>query len=356
MKKIFLGLMVALMLVATTQAQTLQQGEPALVYYSPCTHVVLDFSYTVETYQKGMYAQYAEKLLGLSDIVEEDKTIYTLKGVKVHTRTDADLTRPHKVVAEPGVPMQLLQINEKNLLVGYNLPYEESPAKPNNTPNEPEQHKPCRKKVAPFTEDVIEARTLADEAHAVAKQIFRIREARMYLLSGEVEHAPADGQAMKLVLEELNKQEKELVELFIGTKSRVVKHKKVEYTPMGENFKLFNERLHFSPENGFTSPENVDAEEVGVTIQFTRPQTSNLAANDDQKGKKKEVQASQIVYNLPGSGLLRVRYKGELLAEKTLPMAQFGVDVPLAKDLFTGKTLPTIKISERTGNVVSISQ
>ena len=355
MKKIILGMMVALMVVATTQAQTLQQGEPALVYYSPCTHVVLDFSYKVVTESKGMYAQYAEKLLGISDIVEEDRTTYTLTGVKVRTRTDADLTRPHKVVAEPGVPMQLLQISEKGLLVGYNLPYEAPAPRKDNTPTETTPRKSSPKKVAPFTEDVIEARTLADEAQAVAKQIFRIREARMYLLSGEVEHAPADGEAMRLVLEELNKQEKELVELFIGTKKNVVKHKKVEYTPMGENFKLFNERLHFSQENGFTSPENVDAEEIGVTIQFTRPQTT-AAVNEDPKAKKKEVQASQIVYNLPGSGLIRVRYKGELLAEKTLPMAQFGVDVPLSKDLFTGKTLPTIKISERTGNVVSINQ
>ena len=356
MKRIFATMMVALAIVATTQAQTLQQGEQAIVYYSPRTHVVLDFSYAVETEQVGIYASYAEKLLGIKDAVTENKTTYTLTGVNVHTRTDADHARPHKVVAEAGVPMQLLRISDKDLLVGYNLPYEQPASKSQKPKKENTQTHETPAKIIPLTEDVVEARTVADAARAVAKQIFRIREARMYLLSGEVEHAPADGEAMRLVLDEMNKQEKELTELFIGTKSRAIRHKTVEYTPSGENFKLFNERLHFSHEDGFTSPENVDAEEIGVTIQFTRPQIAPALPEDPKAKKKNDLQPSQIVYNIPGTGVLRVRYKGEQMTEKTLPIAQFGIDVPLSRDLFTGKKLPIITFSERTGNVVSISQ
>ena len=126
MKRIFATMMVALAIVATTQAQTLQQGEQAIVYYSPRTHVVLDFSYAVETEQVGIYASYAEKLLGIKDAVTENKTTYTLTGVNVHTRTDADHARPHKVVAEAGVPMQLLRMHltsKYSYQVGYGIPH-----------------------------------------------------------------------------------------------------------------------------------------------------------------------------------------------------------------------------------------
>ena len=37
-------------------------------------------------------------------------------------------------------------------------------------------------------------------------------------------------------------------------------------------------------------------------------------------------------------------------------MAQFGADMPLPKELFTGKDLPVIVISEKTGNIISISK
>ena len=83
----------------------------------------------------------------------------------------------------------------------------------------------------PLMEDILEAKTLADEAALVAKHIFRLRETRMYLLSGEVEHAPADGTAMKLVLDELSKQEAQLTLLFTGKTTRSVAHKDIERTP-----------------------------------------------------------------------------------------------------------------------------
>ena len=35
-------------MMCAVHAQVVEQGEPALVYYSPCTHVVLDFSYKVK--------------------------------------------------------------------------------------------------------------------------------------------------------------------------------------------------------------------------------------------------------------------------------------------------------------------
>jgi hypothetical protein len=62
------------------------------------------------------------------------------------------------------------------------------------------------------------------------------------------------------------------------------------------------------------------------------------------------------VYNLPGNGDVKVVYKGRPMAERTIPIAQIGVDVPLAKDMFTDKELPRIVFCEKTGNIVSISK
>ena len=74
------------------------------------------------------------------------------------------------------------------------------------------------------------------------------------------------------------------------------------------------------------------------------------------KQKKKSVELSPIVYNLPGNADVKVVYKDNALGERNIPIAQIGVDVPLTKELFKSVDLPTILFNEQTGNVESITK
>lgn len=346
MKKLFLVLIGA-MTVSALNAQVLEENEAALVYYSPKTAISVDFCYSVQTAERGIYAEFAEAMLGADQVVMENASTYSLRSAHISTVTSADYSRPHKVAAEAGVPL-LLSINEKGVLKGYNLPAEtdkpQSPKKDSNAKNP--KNKPLT--IAPFPEEVLEAATPLAQANAVAKQIFRLRETKMYLLCGEVEHAPADGKAMQLVLDELNKQEQELTELFVGKKSERIEHKRVTFMPTEKEQLWF-----FSEENGFTDAENIDADTIKVNMVLS-PQTLKTAA--ENKKKKKGAEVSQIVYNLPGSGVVTVSFDGRTLGKRTVDIAQLGVDVPLSKELFTGATLPVILFNEKTGNVISISK
>ena len=252
------------------------------------------------------------------------------------------------------MPWQLVNINDRGLLVGYNLPAE--PKEHKKSPvKEAVKSRISPIQVLPYTEEIVESGSAKAQAQAIAKQIFRIRETRMYLLNGEVEHAPADGQAMELVLKELRRQEKQLLELFTGKISTETKHKHVGSCPYGENFKVWNEMLYFSTENGFTGADNVDADKIKINVEFVH---QLIKKDNGKKGKKdkKTPELSPIVYNLPGSALALVYYNGELINSKVVPMAQFGIDVALPKELFTGNELPKIKFSEKTGGVISISK
>lgn len=337
------------MLVSAMYAQVLDEGESALVYYSPKTALTLEFIYTVETQERGLFAEYAEEMLGVTDFMQETSSVCTIKDVMIGTATTTDYNRPHKVNNESGIPM-LLNINDKGLLTGYNVPMPEKKAAPKLDKSAPKCAEKCNKsaaEVAPYPEEVLKAATPQAQAFEVAKQIFHIRETRMYLLSGEVEHAPADGKAMQIVLDELDEQEKALTELFIGKKNMRCEQKKVQIEP---NYK--GELLFFSDENGFTDSDNIDADTIEVRMlcqeQELQPQ--------NPKAKKKNGELSQIVYNVPGCCLVNVLYKGHNLASRAVPVAQLGVDVALPKSWFTGKELPKIIFSEKTGNIVSVGK
>ena len=360
MKKVFL-LVFGFLMVCAAKAQVVEEGEAALVYYSPKTAVVLDFTYTVETQVRGQFAQYAEDLLGATDVVKENSSQYTLENVHIGTSTTADPSRPHKITVDGGIPM-LLSINEKGLLVGYNVPAAE---KSDRTAKHEHSTKPAVKSrisprcIAPYPEEVLMAAGPMAQANEVAKQILHIRETRMYLLSGEVEHAPADGKAMELVLAELDKQEQALTELFIGKKTKTTEHKKVTLNSINRNSsqdrEIQKEFLYFSEENGFTSKENIDADSIMVWIGSNKVRYK-AAETDPKNAKKKGNELSQIIYNLPGDAVVRVLYKGRLLGERTIPVAQKGIDVPLPKSLFTSSELPVIIFNEKTGNILSISK
>ena len=70
MKRFFLMLLGA-MTLCTMQAQIVEQGEPALVYYTPKNTVAIELSYSVESFEPGMFAQYAESMIGASNAVTE---------------------------------------------------------------------------------------------------------------------------------------------------------------------------------------------------------------------------------------------------------------------------------------------
>ena len=354
-KKIFV-LLGAVMLSNLMQAQLVRQNEMALIYYAPKNSVVLDFEYSVETREAGPYAKYAESLLGVTNAIRVNSNSCVLNKVEIGSHTIADTTRAHKVVPEPGFPTQLLTLDNRGLLIGYNLPYEAK--------SKPRQPKNCTKPTVtypesmPLTDEQLDFRKEEDRAKAIAKQIYRIRESRVYLLGGEVEHAPADGKAMQLVLDELKEEEQKLVSLFTGRITTRTEHYEAVFMP-GENGKKDQEewQLFFSDENGFTMPENLDADTITIRLNASW-QTYKPAEEikKNAKADKNAPQVSQLIYNLPGSAAIQVLYKDKCIGRKVQPIAQFGIDVPLSRDLFTGTTLPIIRFNTRTGNIESISK
>jgi hypothetical protein len=352
--------MMLLLTVATFQVNDnyVDADKSVMVYYSPKNSVRLDFVYTEKTQEAGEFAAYAEELLGITDAIKESKTTYTFQRVEIGSSTQVDLQRPHAVNAEYGMPWQSININQRGLLIGYNLPPQEKPATQPKNFNNADKSKTCTMKILPYTEEIVNAKTKAAKADAVAKQIFHIRETRSYLLNGEVEHAPADGEAMKLVLNELNRQEKQLMELFVGKTTVKTLHKHVTNCPYGENYKVWDESLYFSEENGFTGADNIDAEHIRIYVEFQHQLKKEASVEVAPKGKKDKntIEYSPIVYNQPGYARVLIYRQETIIGERVLPMAQFGIDMPLPKDLFTGTTLPVIVFDEKTGNIKSISK
>ena len=342
-----------LMAVGYTNAQIVRENEAAVVYYMPKTELVIHIDYEVVTQTPGVFYQYAERYLGAEEIIMENNTNCQLHAVRIATESSADTERAYKVTAQKGINTQLVSLSEDGRLVGYGIENaslqfsERSQGELQNGSKAAYSLEAKSEELMPLLEEQFMAGSVAKVAEGAAKQIYRIRETRLNILAGDVEHVPADGKAMELVLNELDKQEQALVALFVG-KTQVTHHTQaVRYVP-GESVEK-EVVCRLSAHNGIVDKNDLSGEPLYLTL-VAKKQTLLPAGIAD----KNTPLLSQIHYNLPGEAQVALTFKGKQMAEQNVAVAQYGVAIPLAQDLFTGKATPTIKISAETGNILEI--
>ncbi len=328
------------------QSPFVQENELAVVYYMPLTQIAITIEYDEISMQPGAFYQYAERYLGSRDVITEAQTVYQITNIITNTRTVADTERAYKVLAQRGVESQLLALTDDGILYGYNVP-------PQTAVPYPYRPLLAREVITPESMPLLEEQMLANStakmAEGAAKQIYHLRETRLNLLSGDVEHAPADGQAMQLVMSELDQREQQLTALFVGSKTIQHHTKTIYYTPREDKQ---NEIIcRFSKYAGVVAADDLSGEPVSLTIEGKQ---QVLAPMNDSKKNGKE-QPSQIYYNLPGSATVHV-VCGNSQSEETFAIAQYGVAIPLALDLFTADKIPHIYFNTQTGNISSIQK
>lgn len=334
----------------TTSAQ-IKENRSALIYYMPRTIVVLNVEYEEVTAERGIFYQYSETLLGSKDAVTADSHSFKLRGVSIGTRTVADTLRAFVVPLDAKtISRYSLSLNSKNILEAVNRQEADNTDKPTDNRTVRSNTRPAEKSaptpdVLPLLEDQMMAGSVGKMAEGTAKLIYSLRENRLNLLAGETEHTPADGTAMRLVLNEMDKREAALTQLFTGKRTTRVLHKTLELQP--EDSIDGQVIFRFSSHDGVVDADDLSGKPYIITLNAHRQQYAPADEND------KPAEASCIMHNIPGSAEIAVSDGTHTLAERTIPVAQFGITVPLAADLFTKKKT-TVLFNTRTGAIKGI--
>lgn len=330
-------------------AQQLIEGESAIIYYMPQTELEVELQYTVESHKPGILFAFAEDKLGITDAIEDSDTIYQLQGASIYTRTYADHNRSYKVTDQQITP--LLTLSDKGILAAYNatVPAKSKNKKQAETPAKavcaPRHH------VMPLSEEQIGAASLTEMANLIAKQIYRIRETRMFLLEGEID-APKDGKSLELILNELRQQESALVTLFSGESSVEEKNLSLRYLPTVSDTILLG---YFDSLTGELTHEE-EGELLRLVIQAEQPVVEPQPVVEDKHAKKQVVVVPELYYNLPALATIQVWANERLLATKRVQIAQMGVSVPVPAALTRKGEEHHILFDTQTGNIQSISK
>lgn len=355
MKNFFLiaGLLLSVPLMAQTKVvkkNAVKANNFGITYSLPQTLLVVDAEVTKVTCKAGPYYQYAEKYLGVKDAVTEDKVYYELGKITLINKGLPDPDNTYIVEFKSGTVAPYAYLTEDGLLCAINAEY---------TPVESELDAVKRQKAAPekvtdasvFSEELLRAGSTAKQAEVAAKQIYRIRESRLNILTGEADNLPPDGEAMKLVIQQLEEQEKALTNLFTGILTKETEHYEVSVTPHDN---LDKEVLfRFSNLLGV-----VDADDLGgVPVYMNLKATERAPLLDAKEAEKKQKSLKGIVYNVPGKASIEILMNNKTLYKGEAQITQFGTKEGLAPVMFEDKKAPVkVYFYPETGAIKQIIQ
>lgn len=321
-----------------------------ITYTLPKTTLIVDAEVTKVSCKAGPYYKYAEKYLGIKDAVTEDKSYYELGKISIANKGIPDPDNTYIVEFKGGTVAPYAYLTEDGMLCSINAEYT-----PEKLPldNEKKNGQTPQKvtDASVFSEELLIAGSTAKQAEVAAKQIYRIRESRLNILTGEADNLPPDGEAMKLVIQQLEEQEKALANLFTGILTKETTHYEVDITPYDN---LDKEVLfRFSDLLGI-----VDADDLaGVPVYMNLKATERAPVLDAKEAEKKEKSQKGIIYNVPGKASIDITMNKKTLYKGEAQITQFGSREGLAPVMFEDKKAPVkVYFYPETGAIKQIIQ
>ena len=320
-----------------------------VTYSLPKTTLVVNAEVTKTVCKPGSYYRYAEKYLGVKNAVTEDETYYELGKVTLENKGVPDPENTYIAEFKAGTVAPYVYLTEDGLLCTINAEY--TPPTDDKHSDEEAVTQKDAKATAVFTEELLMAGSVAHQAEVAARQIYHIRESRMDILTGDADNLPPDGDAMKLVIKQLEDQEKALTDLFVGSRIVETSYYDVTITPNDdfENEVLFR----FSKKLGI-----LDADDLGgAPVVMNLKATERAPLLDSKEAEKKEKSLKGVIYNVPGKARVEIKMNQNMLYKGEVQITQFGTHEGLAPVMFEDKKSPVkVYFYPETGAIKQIIQ
>ena len=331
-----------------------------VTYMLPQTEIKIEAEATRQHYEPGQFSKYAERYLRLRDVKQEAETSWTLDEVKVNIVGVPDPSNIYFVEMKDRTTAPLMELTADGIVRSINLPF--TGDKKTEQPQAKQQEDEALPDPRTFlTEEILMTNSTAKMAELVAREIYSIRESKNALLRGEAENLPKDGAQLQIMLDNLNKQEKAMVQMFEGKVTTEKHHFTKRVTPEEmSNHVVFR----FSKKLGFVEADDLAGEPVELSIvnkqlipeQPAEPEgkSSRSIISILTNGNKSAIEG--VAYNVPGKADVKLTYQHKDIINTELSLTQFGTREYLADQLFNRNTVTQVLFDVNTGALLKIDR
>jgi len=329
---------------AQTQLSEYRPGmtQEGLVYFLPKTAVRISVLVEKTTYQPGDFARYAQRYLRLSDVSQAPSTGYRVVGVSQTAVAVADTAKCYAVKFDIRSIAAQAQLSADGCLLAINADPVADVAQPE--PFLPAPQRPMLNPRELLGEEILSAGSTAKMAELTAQEIYDLRENRSLLIKGQAEYNPKDGEQLKVMLRELDDQERALSSMFRGVTTVDTTEHILWMIPAGPIGRQVLFRL--SQTDGMVDSDDLSGDPFYITVEdlHTVPPVDPMAA----QAKKKKVEAGVYV-NVPGRMKVTIFRGIEPIDTKEHPAPQFGNVELLSGSLFNKRYTTHLWLDPLTG-------
>jgi hypothetical protein len=325
------------------------KGQEGTVYFLPKTAVRVSILVEKTTYKPGDFSAYAMRYLRINSVSQTATTTYRIAGISQTAIALADTAKAYTVKYDTKTVASNIILSDDGRLLGINgQPKEENtkitafqPA-PKPAPLNPRKY---------MSEEILAAGSTAKMAELTALEIYDLRENRNLLIKGQADFMPKDGAQLRLMLDNLDRQDRALSELFTGTTTVDTTEVVLAIIPDSPMEKTVLFRL--SQKLGLVEADDLSGTPYYIAID----DISRLPRTEpDPKAAKKKVKQpeSGIYVNVPGKMRSTISYQGQTIDTAELPAPQFGNTELLSGELFNKRYTTRLWLNPLTGGVTKL--
>lgn len=319
-------------------------------YFLPQTALRITIVAEKTTTTPGELNKYAFRYLRIKDVPTAASTTWKIKSVNLEAFGVPDPEKAYNVKVKNKTLAPLVSLTRDGILLSINTEVQESvlPALPQGTPAQkplnPQQY---------MNQEMLSAGSTAKLAELCAQEIYDIRESRNALIRGEADNTPKDGEQLRLMLEQLDNQDRALTQLFCGHTQTSTEVFGLNYLPTKETERdiLFR----FSQFSGVVDREDLSGQPVYISVKGT----GNLPArqeSEEANKKKAKIMERGIFYNIPAREAISIFDLNKTYLQGECSMGQFGYTEILSDALLDKKVTTKVTFHQENGGVKKLEQ
>ncbi len=312
------------------------------VYFLPKTAINITLQIEKSVYTPGDLCQYAERYLRIKDVSPKSAVSYNIIAISQEAIAVADTAKRYAVEFNAKTSATNVRLSDDGILLAINTEPEAVPTS---------QHFIPSPKPAPLnprnymSEEILAAGSTAKMAELTAQDIYDIRESRNLLTRGQADNMPKDGEQLRLMLNQLDQQDKSLTSLFTGSVTKDT----TEYTFTVIPDKDIKQQIlfRFSKKLGL-----VDKDDFGGAPYYINIEDLKVAPPSEPiDPKKKNKQVDGIYVNVPGKLRSTISNTQGILLTNDYIAAQFGNVELLSGALFNKRYTTRLRLHPLSGAV-----
>lgn len=318
-------------------------SDSIIVYALPQTRLKFKITATKTIKKQGPLFRYSERFIGIRDVVLRDEVSYKIKSIALETVSEADPEHYYQVNFSGNSSAPYIALNEKGCIQSVNAPVKHSEPKiaeekPSVLPLD------TSFRYTPYLEEQVVVNSTAKMAEEAAHFIYRLRDNRTALVSGELNYYPADGNALTVGLAEIERLESEFLALFIGKQAQQEVIYTVEYLPKVPINNVL--AFRFSQYKGLVDKGDLSGSPIYLSVQKNKSalNLSDTISHINNRG---------FFYRVPEKAMVILNEGTKTLLTQQVTLAQFGSTLSLPKTLFEDNT-NSILFYEETGAINKI--